>query len=213
MFIKNCAHAWQRVNSKMCSTSPQGQATLVTWLSVALVGISSALIAQSCAVQHQTGRLDCPRELVGLHSKWFNAFIICVIGGFFTAVFLCIAHNEERCGSRSVRIQQTIAASFASACCVSIYAHFAYQVLESTPAPHVGYSASAPAVCVVCAQSGNSLYYSVMMAGVATSWLGVCTVGYTGFITDVARDKELTQRLTSQPNDLGRTNDGTSSDA
>jgi len=48
-----------------------------------------------------------------------------------------------------------------------------------------------------------------MMAGVATSWLGVCTVGYNGFITNVARDKELTQRLTSQPNDLGHTLDDT----
>ena len=192
----------------MCTTSQQGQATLVTWLSVALVGISAALVAQSCMVQHQTGRLDCQRELTGVHSKWFNAFIIAVIGGTFTAVFTCIAKNTERCGSRSVRINQTIAACVASASCVTVYAHFAYDVLSNSPTPHTEVATGAPAVCVVCAQSGNSLYYSVMLSGVALSWLGVLTLAYTGHVTGVEKNKALTQRLTSEPNDVGRTRDG-----
>ena len=176
----------------------------MTWLGAAIVGISAFVVAQSCVVQHQTGRLDCSRSLEGLHSKWLNAFITCAIAGFFTAIFTCIARGGARCGSSAVRSAQTIVASVASAVCVTLYAHFARLVLANTPTPDNSYGPTGEVECVVCTQSETQLYYSVMYGGVGISWIGIAVVAYTSHTVSISRSRALTQRLTDEPNDAGR---------
>jgi len=182
----------------MCAFSPEGHGVLVTWLSVCLVGTGSFLIASSCTAQSQTGLAGCDRDLVFLHSKWFNVLIVAVIGGFFTAFQVCVGNSGAACGRAATRSFLVVGISFASAVCTSIYAHFVHETFSETPsAPTPGHP-----VCVICLQGRNNLYSTIIWVGVLSAWLGWCIVSYTTHTHHAEVDRELTRRLNDEPNDV-----------
>ncbi len=181
----------------MATSAVHANGTVATCISFGLVGTGAFLVAHSCHAVHQTGRLDCTRNLTYFHSKWFNLFLVLTFSGAFTAAQSCVNNSGAACGRHTTKANLGVLLSFISAVVCTAYARAAHNVLANSPdQPVPGHP-----TCQICTQAANGLYHTLMWCGIAVAWLGISVVAYSANTACYEHNRALTERLTSEPND------------
>tara|TARA_B100000768_G_C11276007_1_gene375998 strand:+ start:582 stop:1157 length:576 start_codon:yes stop_codon:yes gene_type:complete len=187
----------------MTTSAVHANGTVATFFSYGLVGAGAFLVAHSCHTVHQTGRVECSRDLTYFHSKWFNLFLVLAFSCVFAAAQSCVNTSGAACGKHATKANLGVVISFTSAIVCTGYAYFAHDVLSNSPVQPV----PGQPTCLICTQAKNGLYHTLMWCGVAVAWLGISVVAYSAHAACYKHNRALTERLTSEPNDRAGASD------